>query len=148
MCTERSTLEVLILSMLKIPLTEHSLRGMCIHFVFFILTSSRYLLQCYQHFRHRRRHQALDIFTQGQGYQAYYFGGERCQEKKSRGAVDSLKARFLFLRLCLICPSPAYDMTNTEQKPLASLSFLYRGQSKDSHTLSIVTNNLDDGEVL
>jgi hypothetical protein len=33
----------------------------------------------------------MDIFTQGQGYQAYNFGGERCQEKKSSRAIIRLQ---------------------------------------------------------
>ena len=58
------------------------------------------------HFRHRRRHQALDILTQGQGYQAYYFRGEKCQEKKSCGAVTSLKESLVFFSsmLCMSLP--------------------------------------------
>ena len=67
--------------------------------VFFTTTISCYLLQCHQHFRHRRRHQALDIFAQGQGYQTYYFRGERCQEKKSRGAVNSPRFPFFVYAL-------------------------------------------------
>ena len=33
----------------------------------------------------------MDIFTQGQGYQAYNFRGERCQEKKSSRAMIRLQ---------------------------------------------------------
>ena len=75
--------------------------------------SNKFMLpcQCHQHFRHRRRHQALDIFTQGQGYQTYHFRGEGCQEKKSGGVVNSPKyCSFSFLRLCFV--SPGYDYNN------------------------------------
>ena len=79
-------------------------------FSWFSLLQSHVTVQCYQHLRHWGRHQALDILTQGQGYQTHYFRGERCQEKKSGGTVNSLKVLFIFLSSSMLCMSiPTYD---------------------------------------
>ena len=87
-------------------------RTFATRYVYLIVFHSDKLMllpQCHQHFCHRRRHQALDIFTQGQRYQAYHIRGERCQEKKSGGAVKY--SSFSFPHLSSVCLSPTYKHT-------------------------------------